>query len=82
MSVRKRILIGLVAVLAFLSCFSQGAYAAHGKHGSSVPRLHFKRQKDTGPFGMKYLAPKKQHPVKDHYRSPITGNTLYGKPKR
>jgi hypothetical protein len=76
------VFIGLVAVLALLSGFSQGAYAAHDKHSPNAPRLHFKRQKDTGPFGMKYLAPKKQHPVKDHYRSPITGNTLYGKPKR
>ena len=80
--VRMCVLIGLVAVLALLSAFPQSAYAAHGKHGSNSPRLHLKKQKNAGPFGGNYMAPKKQRPVKEMYRSPVTGNILYGKPKR
>ncbi len=82
MNVRKCVSIGLVAVLALLAGPPQSAYAAHGKHGSNSPRLHRLGKKNAGPYGGNYLAPKKQHRVKDRYRSPITGNILYGKPKR
>jgi hypothetical protein len=32
-------------------------------------------------FGGKYLAPKKQHRLSGHYRSTLTGQIVYGKPK-
>ena len=72
--------IGLLAIVALFSGLTGSAYSAHG---NKAPRSlsHFRaKKKNLGPYGGKYLAPKKQHPVKDRYRSPITGNTLYGKP--
>lgn len=80
MRIGRLVSIGLLAILALFSGLPGSAYAAHG---NKAPRSlsHFRAKKQNlGPYGGKYLAPKKQHPVKDHYRSPITGNTLYGKP--
>ena len=79
-------MIGLLALLAPVSGFAKTAPAAHYQQISHLkqpkqpkqPRL--RGNKIKGPFGMDYLKPKKQHPAKNRYRSPITGNILYGKP--
>lgn len=81
MIARKYVLIGLVAFLALFSGFAPRAYA-HGKHGSDKPGKHFRLKKKSDKYMDNYLAPKKQHRVKDFYRSPITGNILPGKPKK
>ncbi len=82
MKIRKSAWAGLLAVSVLFSGLAQSAYAAHGKHGSNSPRVHFRGKKNMGPYGGKYLAPKKQHRPSGRYRSPVTGNILYGKPKR
>jgi hypothetical protein len=76
--VRKSVLIGVFAVLALFTSLGPSAYA-HGKHGSNSP--HFKMKKNMGPFGGKYMAPKKQRGPSGYYRSTLTGKTVYGKPK-
>ena len=80
MRIGRLVSIGLLAILSLFGGIGGTAYAAHG---NKAPRSlsHFRAKKQNlGPYGGKYLAPKKQHRVKDRYRSPITGNTLYGKP--
>jgi hypothetical protein len=61
----RSVSIGLFAVLVLFGGLAGSANAARVKQ---VSARHYRPKKE------------KQHPVKDHYRSPITGNTLYGKP--
>lgn len=76
MKVRKSILIALLAALTLFSGIAPTAYARRANK-----TVHLKvNKKNLGPYGGKYLAPKKQKPVKDRYRSPVSGNILYGKP--
>jgi hypothetical protein len=74
-------LIGLVAALALFSGLAQSAYA-HGRHSSNRADKTFRIRKKSDKYMNNYLAPKKQHRVKDFYRSPVTGNILPGKAKR
>jgi hypothetical protein len=76
--VGKLVVIALVSVLALFSGLGQSAYA---KHGPKSPKLHFKMKK-MGPYGGKYMAPKKQKHPSGYYRSTLTGEMVYGKPKR
>lgn len=80
MKIGRYVSIGLFAVLTMFGGLAESAYAAHVKQVSFSARHYRPKKQNLGPYGGKYMAPKKQHPVKDHYRSPITGNTLYGKP--
>ena len=77
----KHLLDGLIAALVLCGSLGQSAYAAHGKHGFINPKQHYKAKKNTGTFGGKYMAPKKQHRPTGYYRSTLTGKTVYGKPK-
>jgi hypothetical protein len=71
-------LIGLLAVSTLFSGLAQSAYA-FGKHGSNSP--HFRVKKNVGPYGGKYMAPKKQHRPSGYYRSTLTGKMVYGRPR-
>jgi hypothetical protein len=77
----KYLLIGLFALLVALGGLTPSAYAGHGKHGLQSPREHYRGKKNSGPFGATYISPKKQR-HKTSFRSPVTGNMVYGKPKR
>jgi hypothetical protein len=80
MKMMKHLLVCMVAVLALSGGLGQSAYAAHGKHGFSSPRGHYRAKKNEGQFGGKYMAPKKQRRPTGYYRSIVTGRTVYGKP--
>ena len=69
----------LIALLAASTLFSGLAPTAYARRGNKVVHIKLSK-KNQGPYGGKYLAPKKQKPVKDRYRSPVSGNILYGKP--
>jgi hypothetical protein len=72
----KHVLIAVFSLLVLFSGLDQNAFA---KHGPKTP--HFKVKK-MGPYGGKYMAPKKQHRPSGYYRSTLTGEMVYGKPKR
>jgi hypothetical protein len=76
----KNLLICLVAFLALSGDLCQSAYAVHGKRGSIPPLENYRTKKNSGPFGEKYMAPKKKHRPTGYYRSTLTGRTVYGKP--
>lgn len=81
--IEKCVLIGLLALVAPMSGLVHAAPAAHYQlvsHPKQPKQPRIRGNKIKGPFGMDYLKSKKQKPAKYHYRSPITGNTLYGKP--
>ena len=77
MKLGKYVVIALFSVLVLFSGLGQSAYA---KHGPKTP--HFKMKKNMGPYGGKYMAPKKQKRPSGYYRSTLTGEMVYGKPKR
>ena len=81
MRVRKYLLIGIAAALAALVLCTGLSQLAYAKH-FSAPKPHYKVKKNDGPFGGKYLAPKKQRRPTGYYRSTLTGKTVYGKPPR
>lgn len=80
MKIGRYLSAGLLAVMVLSGGLASSANAAHVKQVSFTARHYRPKKKELGPYGGKYLAPKKQHRVKDRYRSPYTGNTLYGKP--
>ena len=82
MKTGKYVLIGIFAAFVLFSGLAKATPAAHYQLISHPKEPKLRGNKIKGPFGMNYLAPKKQHPAKNRYRSPVTGNTLYGKPKR
>lgn len=75
----KFILTGTIAVLLLFSGLAQSAYA---RHGSKPPRVHYKIKKNAGVFGGNYMKPKKQKRPTGWYRSTLTGQMVYGKPKK
>lgn len=79
MKASKLILTGTIAVLMLFSGLSQNAYA---KHGPKPPHVHFKANKHAGVFGGNYMKPKKQKRPAGWYRSTLTGDMVYGKPKK
>ena len=81
MRLRKYLLIGVAAAVALFATLNLSAYA-FGKSRFSAPKPHYKVKKNDGPFGGKYLAPKKQRRPTGYYRSTLTGKTVYGKPPR
>ncbi len=79
MKAGKFVLVCALAVLTLFTGLAPTAYA-FGKHGPKAP--HVKVRKNTGTFGGKYMAPKKQHRPSGYYRSTLTGKMVYGKQKR
>ena len=81
MRLRRYLLIGVAAAVALFATLDLSAYA-FGKNRFSAPKPHYKVKKNDGPFGGKYLAPKKQRRPTGYYRSTLTGKTVYGTPRR
>ncbi len=77
----KVVLIATVAIVTLFSGLGQNAYASHSKRNGSVPRAHYRIKKNDGPFGGKYMKPKKQKRPTGYYRSTLNGRTVYGNPK-
>jgi len=75
----KYLSIGLLALLMLFGGLATSANASLFKKSSHSPRQHYRLKKNLAPYGGKYLAPKKQHRPSGTYRSPVTGETLYGK---
>lgn len=81
MRVSKYVLIAMVAALVLCVGLSQSAFAARTKFAYGSPHPHYRVKKNDGPFGGKYLGPKKQRRPTGYYRSTLTGQVVYGKPK-
>ena len=73
----RYVAICLLVVLALFSDLTGSAYAAHARNMS---RQHYRIKKSSGLFGRKYHAPKRPRDSKGKFRSPVSGNILYGKP--
>lgn len=71
MKLGKYVLIGLLVVLTLCGNLSGSAYAAQFK---LAPHPHFWFNK-----GLKVHKPKKLRNSKSRFRSPVTGNMIYGK---
>lgn len=80
MKLAKYLSMGLLSALLVFGGLASHAEAAHLVRVAHSSRPHFKVKKNQGPFGGKYMAPKKQHRPTGRYRSPVTGQVLYGKP--
>ncbi len=79
MKIRARVLVAVLAVTAMFGGFAPSAHALFGKHSSNPPRVR-RAKKNASPYA--YLAPKKQKKPTGYYRSTLTGDLVYGKPKR
>jgi hypothetical protein len=79
--VSKVLWIVMMASVVLCSGLSPSASAARDKFAYGSPHPHYKVKKNDGPFGGKYLAPKKQRRPTGYYRSTLTGQMVYGKPK-
>ncbi len=79
MRVNKTVMIAAMAIALLFSGFTPSAYA---RHGSKPPRVYYKIKKNAGPFGGNYMKPKKQKKPTGYYRNSLTGEVVYGKPKR
>jgi len=77
MVLSMRVFIAVVALIWAFAGLGQSAYAL-GKHHSNQPLVQHKLKKNSSPYA--YLAPKKQKKTST-YRSPVTGQLLYGKKK-
>ncbi len=69
--------IGILAGLALFTSLTGSAYAAHLNY---APNLHYRMKNSLGRHGLKRHKPKKLKNSKSRFRSPVTGNLLYGKP--
>ncbi len=67
---------GIVGAVLLCAGFSPSAYAKHG----NAP--HFRAKKYAGPFGGINMKPRKQKRRTGYYRSALTGQVMYGRPKR
>jgi hypothetical protein len=56
------------------------AGSAHATHFKFTPHQHSWFKKKSSVLGHRRHAPKRLKDSKSTFRSPITGNTLYGKP--
>ena len=89
MKVAKFAILGLLALLAPASSYAKISYAPAGMH-ALFHKSHPKATKLSGPYSVgskkakhnnyKYLGQKGKHQKVTSYKSPVTGNTLYGKP--
>jgi hypothetical protein len=77
MVLSMRILVVMMALIAMLAISGPRAYA-FGKHKSHQPRVQ-KQKKNASPYA--YLGPTKHQKVTT-YRSPVSGNVLYGTKKK
>ena len=78
MVVSMRVFIVVVALIWAFGGLGQTAYAL-GKHHSNTPHAQRHSKKNTSPYA--YLAPK-NHKKAASYRSPVSGQLLYGKKKK
>jgi len=74
MKLGRFVLIGLLAGLSLLGSLTASASATHIE---LAPHQHFWFKK-----GLKAHKPKKLRNSKSRFRSPVTGNILYGKPAK
>jgi hypothetical protein len=74
----RYVLIALLAVAAAI--FFGTAGSAHASHFKYTPHQHYWFKKKSSTFGRRRHAPKRLKDSKSTFRSPVTGNTLYGKP--
>lgn len=89
MKVAKFAILGLLALVAPSSSYAKLSYAPAGIH-ALFHKSHPKATKLSGPYSVgskktkhntyNYLGKKNKHHKASTYRSPVTGNTLYGKP--
>ena len=79
MALSMRIFIAVVVLIWAFAGLGQTAYAL-GKHHSNVLHAQRHSKKNSSPYD--YLAPKKQKKQTSYYRSPVTGQLLYGKQKK
>ena len=75
MRMKTWVFAGAVAALLLSNGAGPSAYA---KHAPKPP--HLKVNKNMGPYGGNYMAPKKQKKPTGYYRSTLTGKMVYGKP--
>lgn len=72
-----RVLLMLIALVWLAAGSGQKAYA-FGKHKAQVAKVQ-KQKKNASPYA--YLGPQK-HQKLHTYRSPVSGNVLYGTKKK
>jgi hypothetical protein len=71
----------LTATVALMSLLAGSAPCAYARH-SKPPKMHYKIKKNAGPFGGNYMKPKKQKKPSGYYQNSVTGQVVYGTPKR
>ena len=78
MVMSMRALVVMIALFWMAAGFGPKAYA-FGKHSPNTARALRRQKKNASPYA--YLAPQK-HKKSSSYRSPVTGNLLYGTKKK
>jgi hypothetical protein len=91
MKVAKFAILGLLALLAPVSSYAKLSCAPAGMH-ALFHKSQPKATKLKGPYSVgnkktkhstyKYLGQKGKHQKVSSYKSPVSGNTLYGKPTK
>jgi hypothetical protein len=76
---KKHVLVMVVAVVSLFGVASPSAYGLHFWHKSNTPHIE-KAKKNNSPYA--YLKSKKQKKAKGYYRSTLTGQMVYGKPRK
>ena len=79
MKIRARVLVAALGVTTIFGGFAPSAHALFGKHGSKPPKAQ-RMKKNANTYD--YLKPKKQKKPTGYYRSTLTGDLVYGKPKK
>jgi|HubBroStandDraft_6_1064221.scaffolds.fasta_scaffold809587_1 hypothetical protein len=79
MQVRARILVAVLGVSTMFGGLAPSAHALFGKHGSKPPKAQ-RMKKNANTYD--YLKAKKQKKPTGYYRSTLTGDMVYGKPKK
>ena len=77
---RGRIVIPIVFAALLLGSSATGAHALFGRHKTNQSLAPRRAKKNSSPYA--YLAPKKQKKPNGYYRSTLTGDMVYGKPKK
>jgi hypothetical protein len=79
MQVRARILVAVLGVSTMFGGLAPSAHALFGKHGPKPPKAQ-RMKKNANTYD--YLKAKKQKKPTGYYRSTLTGDMVYGKPKK
>ena len=77
MVLSMRVLVVMIALVWMAAGFSPRAYA-FGKHKTHLAKVQ-KQKKNSSPYA--YLGPQKHQKLRT-YRSPVSGNVLYGTKKK